>query len=170
MVFSNLSLWKVLDFAAVKQSPVSFFNTEEPESAVTGWKKARRRAAKDDSNDRTSIDILPETESDDEAHHKKDGSRTRKVALDHIFVVGNFVLELPLAVFDQLSSLHKPQYALLSVLTSTAAILICVIELVLKGREGRVTWRWTGKMLFVILKNNLVEICKKTESENHTTR
>ncbi|KAK0588393.1 hypothetical protein LWI29_000428 [Acer saccharum] len=138
--------WKVLDFAALKQSPVSFFNTEEPETAITRWEKARRRAAKDDSNDRTSIDILPETESDDEAHHKRDGSSTRKVALDHIFVVGNFVLELPSVVFDQLSSLHKPQYALLSMLTSIMAILICVIELVLKGREGRVTCRWTGKI------------------------
>ncbi|KAI9176403.1 hypothetical protein LWI28_002376 [Acer negundo] len=101
--------WKVLDFAALKQSPVSFFNTEEPETAVTRWEKARRRAAK--------------IESDDEAHHKRDGSSTRKVALDHIFVVGNFVLELPSAVFDQLSSLHKPQYALLSMLTSITAIL-----------------------------------------------
>ncbi|KAK4846982.1 hypothetical protein QYF36_023983 [Acer negundo] len=124
--------WKVLDFAALKQSPVSFFNTEEPETAVTRWEKARRRAAK--------------IESDDEAHHKRDGSSTRKVALDHIFVVGNFVLELPSAVFDQLSSLHKPQYALLSMLTSITAILICVIELVHKGREGRVTCMWTRKI------------------------
>ncbi|KAH7575830.1 hypothetical protein JRO89_XS02G0228000 [Xanthoceras sorbifolium] len=152
--------WKILDFAALKQSPVSFFNTEEPETAVTRWAKARKRAAKndpvifrfaytfqDDSNDRTSIDILPETENDDEAHQRRDGSSTRKVALDKIFVIGNFVLELPSAVFDQLSSLHKPQYALLSMLTSFAAILICVIELVLKGREGQVTWRpWRGKI------------------------
>ncbi|KAL5789559.1 hypothetical protein ACOSQ2_004447 [Xanthoceras sorbifolium] len=71
--------WKILDFAALKQSPVSFFNTEEPETAVTRWAKARKRAAKDDSNDRTSIDILPETENDDEAHQRRDGSSTRKI-------------------------------------------------------------------------------------------
>ncbi|KAL5789561.1 hypothetical protein ACOSQ2_004449 [Xanthoceras sorbifolium] len=66
--------------------------------------------------------------------------------LEQIFVIANFVLELPSAVFDQLSSVHKPQYALVSMITSFAAMLISIIELVFKGREGRVTGRWTGKI------------------------
>ena len=39
-------------------------------------------------------------------------------------------MELPSAVFDQISSGRKPQYALLSMLMSFAVLLICIIELV----------------------------------------
>ncbi|GAA0171715.1 hypothetical protein LIER_25687 [Lithospermum erythrorhizon] len=38
--------WKALDFAALKQSSVSFFNVEKPETAVSRWARARTRAAK----------------------------------------------------------------------------------------------------------------------------
>ncbi|KAI3880638.1 hypothetical protein MKW92_023109 [Papaver armeniacum] len=38
--------WKALDFAALKQSSVSFFNIEKPETAVSRWARARTRAAK----------------------------------------------------------------------------------------------------------------------------
>ncbi|XP_026399748.1 IQ domain-containing protein IQM1-like [Papaver somniferum] len=38
--------WKALDFAALKQSSVSFFNIERPETAVSRWARARTRAAK----------------------------------------------------------------------------------------------------------------------------
>ncbi|KAK3210458.1 hypothetical protein Dsin_015164 [Dipteronia sinensis] len=38
--------WKVLDFAALKRSSVSFFNIEKPETAVSRWARARTRAAK----------------------------------------------------------------------------------------------------------------------------
>nr|GME10288.1 IQ domain-containing protein IQM4-like [Ipomoea batatas] len=38
--------WKALDFAVLKQSSVSFFNDEKPESAVSRWARARTRAAK----------------------------------------------------------------------------------------------------------------------------
>nr|GMD55756.1 IQ domain-containing protein IQM4-like [Ipomoea batatas] len=38
--------WKALDFAVLKQSSVSFFDDEKPESAVSRWARARTRAAK----------------------------------------------------------------------------------------------------------------------------
>ncbi|XWS72195.1 hypothetical protein CRYUN_Cryun02cG0019500 [Craigia yunnanensis] len=38
--------WKVLDLAELKQSSVSFFDVEKPESAVSRWARAKTRAAK----------------------------------------------------------------------------------------------------------------------------
>ncbi|GMH18746.1 hypothetical protein Nepgr_020587 [Nepenthes gracilis] len=38
--------WKVLDFAALKHSSISFFDIEKPESAISRWSRARTRAAK----------------------------------------------------------------------------------------------------------------------------
>ncbi|KAL3644357.1 hypothetical protein CASFOL_012289 [Castilleja foliolosa] len=38
--------WKALDFAALEQSSVSFFNVKKPETAVSRWARARTRAAK----------------------------------------------------------------------------------------------------------------------------
>ncbi|RRT34655.1 hypothetical protein B296_00048093, partial [Ensete ventricosum] len=38
--------WKLLDFALLKLSSVSFFVIEKPESAVSRWSRARTRAAK----------------------------------------------------------------------------------------------------------------------------
>ncbi|XWS70022.1 hypothetical protein CRYUN_Cryun03dG0013400 [Craigia yunnanensis] len=38
--------WKVLDLAELKQSSVSFFDVEKPESAVSRWARAKARAAK----------------------------------------------------------------------------------------------------------------------------
>ncbi|KAG0485521.1 hypothetical protein HPP92_009600 [Vanilla planifolia] len=38
--------WKLLDFALLKRSSVSFFDISKPESAVSKWARARTRAAK----------------------------------------------------------------------------------------------------------------------------
>ncbi|GJN08978.1 hypothetical protein PR202_ga26940 [Eleusine coracana subsp. coracana] len=38
--------WKLLDFALLKRSSVSFFEVEKPESALSRWSRARTRAAK----------------------------------------------------------------------------------------------------------------------------
>ncbi|XP_042417855.1 IQ domain-containing protein IQM2-like [Zingiber officinale] len=38
--------WKLLDFALLKLSSVSFFDIEKPETAVSRWSRARTRAAK----------------------------------------------------------------------------------------------------------------------------
>ncbi|PKA61388.1 hypothetical protein AXF42_Ash014305 [Apostasia shenzhenica] len=38
--------WKLLDFALLKRSSVSFFDIEKPESAISKWSRARTRAAK----------------------------------------------------------------------------------------------------------------------------
>ncbi|XP_076956110.1 IQ domain-containing protein IQM2-like [Bidens hawaiensis] len=40
------SLWKLLDFAELKQSSISFFNLEKQETAFSRWSRARTRAAK----------------------------------------------------------------------------------------------------------------------------
>ncbi|KAA8516947.1 hypothetical protein F0562_017235 [Nyssa sinensis] len=38
--------WKLLDFAELKRSSISFFDIEKPETAVSRWSRARTRAAK----------------------------------------------------------------------------------------------------------------------------
>ncbi|KAF6155217.1 hypothetical protein GIB67_019743 [Kingdonia uniflora] len=38
--------WKLLDFAELKRSSISFFDIEKPESAVSRWSRARTRVAK----------------------------------------------------------------------------------------------------------------------------
>lgn len=38
--------WKALDFAELKRSSISFFDIEKPETAVSRWSRARKRAAK----------------------------------------------------------------------------------------------------------------------------
>lgn len=38
--------WKVIDLAELKQSSVSFFDVQKPESAVSRWARAKTRAAK----------------------------------------------------------------------------------------------------------------------------
>lgn len=42
----TLYRWKLLDFAQLKCSSVSFFEVEKPETAVSRWSRARTRAAK----------------------------------------------------------------------------------------------------------------------------
>ncbi|KAJ4717412.1 putative Serine/threonine-protein kinase PBS1 [Melia azedarach] len=83
-------------------------------------------------------------QEDHESHTRKNiGRISRKVDIEKILVITNFVLELPSAVFDQLSSVHKPQYALLSMLMSFAAIFLCIVEFVYKARQEKVTWKWS---------------------------
>lgn len=43
---NSLCRWKVLDFAELKRSSISFFDIEKPETAVSRWARARTRAAK----------------------------------------------------------------------------------------------------------------------------
>ncbi|KAJ0020606.1 hypothetical protein Pint_31997 [Pistacia integerrima] len=69
-----------------------------------------------------------------------------QVTTEQIFVVTNFILEVPSAVFDQLSSNNKIQYALLSMIMSITTMLICIAQLIYKGREGKVSWKWKEKV------------------------
>ncbi|KAJ0110629.1 hypothetical protein Patl1_03595 [Pistacia atlantica] len=73
-------------------------------------------------------------------------SWSRKVSLEWICVITNFVLEVPSAVLDQLSSAdsaHKAGYLLSAMLLSFAALFICILEPIYKGRKGQFIWRWT---------------------------
>ncbi|XP_068637350.1 IQ domain-containing protein IQM2-like [Aristolochia californica] len=45
-VLAERKWWKLLDFAVLKRSSVSFFDIERPETAVSRWSRARTRAAK----------------------------------------------------------------------------------------------------------------------------
>jgi len=38
--------WKLLEFAELKRSSISFFDIEKPETAISRWSRARMRAAK----------------------------------------------------------------------------------------------------------------------------
>ncbi|KAI9187511.1 hypothetical protein LWI28_028932 [Acer negundo] len=89
-----------------------------------------------------TIDIREE----DSGHEDEEAIQVPKITVERMFVASNLILEVPSAVFDQLSSVHKPQYILLSMLMSLTTMLICIIELVYKGGEARVGWRWRKKI------------------------
>ncbi|XP_020208744.1 IQ domain-containing protein IQM6 isoform X2 [Cajanus cajan] len=45
-VLAEQRWWKALDFAELKRSSISFFDIEKPETAVSRWSRAKKRAAK----------------------------------------------------------------------------------------------------------------------------
>eukprot|EP00268_Persea_americana_P005236 TRINITY_DN11756_c1_g2_i1.p1 TRINITY_DN11756_c1_g2~~TRINITY_DN11756_c1_g2_i1.p1 ORF type:complete len:576 (+),score=125.71 TRINITY_DN11756_c1_g2_i1:96-1730(+) len=45
-VLAEQCWWKLLDFAELKRSSISFFQVDEPETAVSRWSRARTRVAK----------------------------------------------------------------------------------------------------------------------------
>ncbi|KAK8468242.1 hypothetical protein PHAVU_007G263300 [Phaseolus vulgaris] len=45
-VLAEQRWWKALDFAELKRSSISFFDIEKPETALSRWSRARKRAAK----------------------------------------------------------------------------------------------------------------------------
>lgn len=47
-VLIEQSWWKLLDFAELKRSSISFFDIEKHETAISRWSRARTRAAKVD--------------------------------------------------------------------------------------------------------------------------
>ncbi|KAF2319125.1 hypothetical protein GH714_013475 [Hevea brasiliensis] len=49
-------------------------------------------------------------QDDDSGSEKADRFAQKVSSLERIFLIANFILELPSAAFDQLSSVHKPQY------------------------------------------------------------
>ncbi|KAG8646169.1 hypothetical protein MANES_10G131300v8 [Manihot esculenta] len=75
---------------------------------------------------------------------KKDSSNQRYVNVERIFLITNFVMELPSAIFDQLSSVQKPQYALISMIISFTVMFICIIDLARTGRRERVKLMMRG--------------------------
>ncbi|KAJ4713118.1 putative Nodulation receptor kinase [Melia azedarach] len=72
--------------------------------------------------------------------------RHKKVDVEKILVITNFVLEIPSAVIDQLSSVHKPQYAIVSMLLSFIAMLLCIVELIYKCRKEKLSWKWRSTL------------------------
>ncbi|KAJ9160333.1 hypothetical protein P3X46_025744 [Hevea brasiliensis] len=85
-----------------------------------------------------------DVKQDDNGSEKADRFDQKVSSLERIFLIANFILELPSAAFDQLSSVHKPQYALLSMLISFSVLIISIIDLVHKGRKERVNWMRRG--------------------------
>ncbi|XP_022767045.1 uncharacterized protein LOC111311697 [Durio zibethinus] len=72
---------------------------------------------------------------------------TRKVSIpEWIFLIINVLIEFLSAAFDQLSSVNKPQYALIAMLMSFVAAMTCIIELAYKAGKERVAWRWESNL------------------------
>ncbi|KAG8650214.1 hypothetical protein MANES_07G014101v8 [Manihot esculenta] len=67
--------------------------------------------------------------------------------LERILLITNFVVELPSAVLDQLSSVHKPRYALISMIMSFIIMLISVLDFFRMGRRQRVKWMKRDKII-----------------------
>ncbi|KAF2319136.1 hypothetical protein GH714_013515 [Hevea brasiliensis] len=91
-----------------------------------------------------SLRIDVKQDDDDNGRGEADRFDQKVNSLERIFLIANFILELPSAAFDQLSSVHKPQYALLSMLISFTVLIISIIDLIHKGRKERVTWMRSG--------------------------
>ncbi|XP_007048790.2 PREDICTED: uncharacterized protein LOC18612118 [Theobroma cacao] len=64
------------------------------------------------------------------------------------FVITNLVLETLTAACDQLSSPRQPHYALIGLLTSLSALLICIGELIYKSRKEIVSWTRPGRFCY----------------------
>ncbi|WCJ32751.1 CRINKLY4 related 3 [Euphorbia peplus] len=92
------------------------------------------------------INIYQETKIGEKARGREDHSSKKVASLETIFLMTNFLLELPSAVFEQLSSVHKPQFALLSMLLSFTVLLISVVDLVYKGKRESVYLMKKGLM------------------------
>ena len=53
-------------------------------------------------------------------------------------------MEIPSAVLDEIASEEKPNYVLIVMLISLTSMLVCLVELVYKGRKEKITWRWSS--------------------------
>ncbi|XP_037492715.1 putative serine/threonine-protein kinase-like protein CCR3 [Jatropha curcas] len=85
------------------------------------------------------IHIKEEGNHHEKANRKGDHFKNKATNPESIVLIANFILELPSAVFDQLSSVHKLQFALLSMLISFTVSIISIVDLVYKGRKERFT-------------------------------
>ncbi|XP_048231483.1 putative serine/threonine-protein kinase-like protein CCR3 isoform X2 [Ricinus communis] len=90
-----------------------------------------------------NIDVEEDDYGSDKAHGRAVHFDRKVSNLERVFLIANFILELPSAVFDQLSSVHKPQYALLSMFMSFTILTISIMYLVYKAQKG-VTWMKKG--------------------------
>ncbi|KAL5787262.1 hypothetical protein ACOSP7_004211 [Xanthoceras sorbifolium] len=107
-----------------------------------------------------------ESENDiNETNHLTNDSQTKvKVIFTRILAITSFIFEILTIIFEQLLSPHKSHYALIAMVTSFIAMLICTIEIVYKGRQEKVTWRrrgniWCFKDIFGLISVILQFIC-----------
>ncbi|XP_021636501.2 uncharacterized protein LOC110632545 [Hevea brasiliensis] len=77
----------------------------------------------------TGSEVVLNIDKQEENQKRKHSSNQRDTTLERIFLIINFVVELPSAVFEQLSSVRKPQYALVSMIMSFTVMLISIIDL-----------------------------------------
>lgn len=68
-------------------------------------------------------------------------SKKHKV-LDWVFAIANFILELTLIVFDQISSQHSSLFLPICAGMSFLSVLICICELFYNVRKEGGVWRW----------------------------
>ncbi|GMI87911.1 hypothetical protein HRI_002460400 [Hibiscus trionum] len=112
-----------------------------------------RKTAKDqpDEEQQTLNSNINADEFEIEANHNQ-AQRNRHCSclytLKTKFIFGtclalvNFVLEIPSAVVDQMASEKKPTYVLTMMLLSYTSMLLCLVELVCKGKRQKITWKW----------------------------
>ncbi|KAH1114867.1 hypothetical protein J1N35_008245 [Gossypium stocksii] len=59
-----------------------------------------------------------------------------------ILPIAYFAIEILSAVFDQLASENKPEYALAAMIMAFIGLLGCTNELAYKGGKEKARWRW----------------------------
>ncbi|XP_050211252.1 putative serine/threonine-protein kinase-like protein CCR3 [Mercurialis annua] len=90
------------------------------------------------------IDVKDDDIGSDKTRAAADCFNRKVTRLERLFLISNLILELPSAAFDQLSSVHKPQYALFSMLMSFTILIISIIDLVYKIQTEGVIWMTKG--------------------------
>ncbi|KAK3188442.1 hypothetical protein Dsin_028003 [Dipteronia sinensis] len=95
--------------------------------------------------------------NDEEVHGKRKGW-SQKMDFEWIFVITNIVLESMSAIFTQLSSKQKPQYALYGMLLSYLALLTCIIELIYEGFRHQQIPNWRRRAKSFATLNNIVAL------------
>lgn len=63
-----------------------------------------------------------------------------------VFLLTNLCLEILSAIFDQIASPSKPDYALFGMVLAISAVLTCIVELIHKGKKEGVELKRWGKL------------------------
>ncbi|CAL2264645.1 unnamed protein product [Prunus armeniaca] len=144
--------WPKTEMAMVK-APGPFYKFSDPKkdsSKLIRRNKGRKKSMNLDSF--VARSLLPNTPTFDrdddhegnnqiEIHHPRqirENVANISVSAQWMILLASFCLEIISAVFEQITSPSKPHFALVAMVLAILALLTCLAELSLKGREARV--------------------------------
>ncbi|KAI5318285.1 hypothetical protein L3X38_037993 [Prunus dulcis] len=78
--------------------------------------------------------------------NEKKKLQAQATCVEWVFLLTGLCLEILSLAFDQASSPSKPQYALFGMISAIAAVLVCIWELIYKGKKERVVLQRWGRL------------------------